>query len=108
MRHRNWTKGELEWLTENYSIKTNYHCRTFLHISNTRLLHKAKELGLEKEKGKHQVERKPQPQKPPYYKDADAPGGYCMDCCRYYNLICEKTGKEVGALWQKKCFKGRV
>jgi hypothetical protein len=108
MRHRSWTKGELEWLTENYPVKTNYFCRTFLHISNTRLLNKVKEMGLEKAKGAKPdvIVRKPQPQKPKIYLDADAPGGYCMDCTRYSNGVCRKKGKDVGALWQKKCFKG--
>jgi len=107
MRDRVFTQGEIEWLTENYPIKSNYFCRTYLHISNTRLLNKAKELGLEKVKGKHSEVRKPKPKKSPYYKDTDAPGGYCMDCRRYCKLTCKKTGREVGALWQKKCFKGR-
>ena len=31
--------------------------------------------------------------------------GYCLDCCHYVKGgICSKSGKWVGALWQKKCF----
>ena len=107
MRQREWTQDELDWLTNNYPNKTDYFCRTYLHISHERLQSMVEKLGLEKTKGKHsREERKPKPQKPPYYRDVDAPGGYCMDCSKYCNITCGRTGRTVGALWQKKCFRG--
>ena len=39
------------------------------------------------------------------WKDEGTKEDRCMDCSHYaYGGLCSKTGKWVGALWQKKCF----
>lgn len=102
MRKREFTPEELDWLRENYPITTDYVCRTHLHICNERLLRLVAEMGLQK-----RIiikERKPRP-KVYIYLDDKAPGGFCMDCNKYVpGGQCGRNGKEVGALWIKRCF----
>lgn len=105
MRPREWTPEEIEWLKENYPIKTDHSCRMHLHISYERLYEKAEELGLKKIVLKPSAVKTSKDRKV-LWIDENACGSYCQDCIRYHKGKCEKTGKEVGALWQKKCFRG--
>lgn len=110
MRKREWTSEEIEWLKENYPVKSDHVCRTHLHISYKRLWLKVEELGLIKAKPtEFEVEKKVQVKckKRRLFEDDDSPKGYCQDCIRYAaGGRCAKKGKGVGALWQKKCFRG--
>ena len=109
MRQREWTPEEVEWLKENYPIKSDRFCRIQLHVCWIRLREKVKELGLQKA-GEIKVRattEKPAVKNPVWHDEGCE--RYCMECLRYHpGGGCQKTGKEVGALWQKKCFKGRV
>ena len=111
MKHREWTDEEIQWLKENYPTQSDHKCRTKLGISYKRLWMKAEELGLEKVKpSDFEAARQVQvtkASKKRYFYDEGAQG-YCQDCKLYLNAICGKTGKDVGALWQKKCFEGEV
>ena len=70
------------------------------------LYEKAEELGLKKIVLKPSAVKTSKDRKV-LWMDENACGSYCQDCIRYHKGKCEKTGKEVGALWQKKCFRGR-
>lgn len=113
---RELTEEELKWLTENYPRQTKHYCMAYLHLGFESIERIARQLGLKRAS----VIKKPGRVKPsqPFQSDApvkkkkkeifldeDAPGGYCMDCKRYKDAICSRTGKEAGALWIKKCFK---
>lgn len=112
MNYRKWTAEELEWLKENYPTKSDHYCRTHLHTSYKMLWQTAEELGLVKvkptdfEKNK-EVQVIKCSKKTAHYDEGAR--GYCMDCPHYSKgAICSKTGKEIGALWQKKCYSGEA
>ena len=96
-------------MKDNYPTKPNYVCREHLHICYERLRLLVNELGLQKEKsGKVKVKLYNRPKKKNQYED-EISKGYCLNCLFYLNGgVCGKTGKEVGALWKKKCFNGEV
>lgn len=109
MRERTFTKKELDWLRENYPTSSDYKIRTHLHMGQGRLQMLVEEMGLEKEdpekfRNKIPVEGKVKV-KVDITRDEGAPGGVCMDC-DYYKIggICGRTGKEICALWKKRCF----
>lgn len=110
MRQREWTSEEIEWLKENYPVKSDHVCRLHLHISYKRLWLKVEELGLKKVKPTDfEVEKKVHVKcrKRRLYEDEDSLKGYCLDCIHYIaGGKCKNSGKDVGALWQKKCFRG--
>lgn len=104
-RKKEFTAEQIEWFKANYEIAPINESRRYMKVGYDRIAELAEELGLKVK------ERKPlstikKKEKPKIYYDADAPGNYCIDC-KYYRSegICLKTGKEIGALWQKKCFK---
>lgn len=71
----------------------------------TTLKRLAQEMNLEKviEKKKSSL-----PPKPKYFHDEGC-SGFCQDClCYVANGRCEKSSREIGALWQKKCFKAKT
>ena len=111
MMDKEFTPEQIEWLKENYPKISDHKCRLHLKISYKRLWMLAEQLGLQKEKPTELETEKKVPvktQKKRLYEDENAKD-YCIDCTRYrYGGICEKTGKWVGALWMKKCFKGEV
>ena len=108
MREKIWTPEELEWLKENYPIKSDYDCRTYLHVSRYRLIHKVMEMGLKKRRMTTQYTLVPTKKRLCVWLD-EGSSGFCRDCSKYVmGGICEKNGKEIGALWQKKCFKGEA
>ena len=89
-----------QWLIENYANLSNKECRAQLGCEYGRLKELVKECGLtwksDTKAAQHKMSR---------YCD-EASGHYCMDCKRYRtNGICGKDGRDIGALWQKKCFK---
>ena len=99
----------MEWLKQNYATTTDHKLRTHLHMSQERLTRLAKEFGLKKEMvdpdrvGLFTTKKKKT--KKVLHQDEESTD-FCMDCQKYVKGgICGKTGKEVGALWQKKCFK---
>ena len=105
-RKREWSEEEMEWLKQNYATTTDHKLRTHLHMSQERLTRLAKEFGLKKEK----VEQRsglftPKKKTKKVLHQDEESTDFCMDCQKYCKGgICGKTGKEVGALWQKKCF----
>ena len=103
------TPSEVEWLKEHFPTHTNNFCRRHLGIGYDRFLKIIQELKLERPKGTHGnlvdliVYKKKK-----VHIDEEAKG-YCLDCLNYREGgICIKSGKWVGALWEKKCFKGKV
>lgn len=108
MRPIKWTPEEIAWLSENYPIKSDHDCRIHLHISYEKLYQKVDELGLVKIKKRRveEVNKTPNKKKVLWIDDGHK-NRFCMECKTYLNGgICTRTGKPVGALWQKKCFRG--
>ena len=102
MSHKvEFTQEHRDWLRDNYPLLSNKQCRKYLGCGFDRLKVLVEELGMEWKTytpaAKIRMER---------HHDREANGGYCIDCKRYREGgICGKNGKEIGALWQKKCFK---
>lgn len=106
MRERIFSSEEIEWLKANYATKSDHACRTYLHISYERLWLIATELGLEK-KPIILPKTAPKKTKKVLYMDQSVSINFCIDCIRYREGgFCSKTGKPIGALWQKECFRG--
>jgi len=103
MQPRIFTDEDRRWLIENYPHLSNREARVHLECGFDKLKQLVKECGLEYKEfvpaAKPKVKVKSQ------WRDEDACGGYCMDCENYRaGGECRKTGRSVGALWQKKCF----
>lgn len=100
---RELTPEDIEWLKENYPKLSDKKCLSHLHISTYRLWELAEKFGLKKDKPRKKNVDKPK-------KEQNIDGSlfnYCIDCTLYrYGGICQKSGKWVGALWQKECFTG--
>ena len=110
MRPREWTTEDLDWLTDNYPHKTEAFCANHFQVSIYAVRKKAKELQLKRVFYKRDKQKEKKlfaiKIKSPVYMDAYAKG-HCLDCVYYLSEgNCSKTGREVGALWQKKCFRG--
>lgn len=107
MQPRIFTDEDRRWLIENYPHLSNREARAHLECGFDKFKQLVKECGLEyKElvpaKKVQRVKVKSQ------WRDENACGGYCMDCKNYkVGGECMKTGHLIGALWTKKCFKGR-
>lgn len=105
------TPEQIAWLKENYAKTSDNRCRNVLGITFKRLWALADEFGLVKDKPTD-FEILRQEQIKPRNKTLhleDTSQGYCLDCEKYIKGgICGKSGKWVGALWQKKCFIGEV
>ena len=112
--YREWSEEEIEWLKANYGTLSDCKCRLKLRISYKRLWEKAEELGLEKKKKRKtemsttDLAKLPHRGKKRIHIDEGAEK-YCQDCKFYISGgTCKKTGKDVGGLWQKKCFRGEA
>lgn len=106
MQPRIFTDEDRRWLIENYPHLTNREARAHLECGFDKFKQLVKECGLEYKEfvpaSKPKVKVKSQ------WQDENACGGYCMDCKNYkVGGECMKTGQVIGALWTKKCFKGR-
>ena len=100
MRAVVFTDEHRKWLKENYAHLSNRQCRLHIGCGYERLKELVLELGLTWKSDDRAIQ-----QKRSRYNDAEACGRYCMDCEKYRkDGICGKTGKDIGALWQKKCF----
>ena len=105
-RKKTFTPEQIEWFKANW-YETNINVvRAKMGVTIGRLYELAEEWGVERKK-----ERKgkylPAGHKRLLYFDPDAPGNYCINCdCYIPGGVCRKTGKEVGGLWQKRCFTG--
>lgn len=104
-QERNFTGEDRKWLMENYSHLSNTACIKALKCGYKSLRKLVAECGLE-----YHNQTNPntkfiaQKEKKFVWQDRDATGR-CMDCKRYVpGGICSKTGRDVGALWQKTCF----
>jgi hypothetical protein len=109
---REFVPKDIEWLKENYSSLKNIECCNHLKCSYSMLRKLVESIGMQynspRRKDGKVVIYKPK-EKVPIYQDKDATGGFCQDCSFYQpGGFCKKTKKDVGALWQKKCFKGEV
>ena len=105
-RKKEFTAEQIEWFKENFPTGNINVVRAKMGVTIGRLYELAEEWGVERKK-----ERKgkylPAGHKRLLYFDPDAPGNYCINCDRYIpGGVCRKTGKEVGGLWQKRCFTG--
>jgi hypothetical protein len=109
-RKREWSEEEMEWLKENYPYMTDYKLRTHLHMSQERLIKLAKEFGWQKVNHPANVGLfTPKKKTKKVLHQEEDSQGYCMDCSFYRpGGLCKKTGKDVGALWMKKCFRGEA
>lgn len=111
MKIREWTSEDIQWLKDNYATKSDHACKTHFKTTFQQLWLKVDELGLKKDKPSdfellRLLYRRGD--KKMLHKDQEGKG-YCLDCPRYrVGGFCSKTGKEVGALWQKKCYQGEV
>ena len=95
------TDEHREWLKENYAHLSNKQCRKHIGCGYDRLKKLVAELGLQ---WRTEIKSKGVKVKK-CLSDQILDGNYCQDCKRYIaNGICGKTGKDIGALWQKKCF----
>lgn len=103
------TPRDMRWLEEQYPILPDSEIRKHLRIGNYRLAKIVKDNGWVKIRHTRSkaIFHNPKPKKV-LWLDEEAPGGRCIDCRNYVKGCCIKTGKDVGALWQKKCFKGEV
>lgn len=106
VKERVFTDEDREWLIENYPHLSNTACIKALKCGKQSLQKLVAECGLE-----YHNQTKPntkfiaQKEKKFVWKDKDATER-CMDCKRYVQGgTCSKTGRDVGALWQKTCFK---
>lgn len=99
------TSEHREWLLTNYAHMSNRQCCKYIGCGYERLKRFVGECGLVWQSDRARHESKPKQEPKLIYLDKNAPGGYCMDCKRYKGEgRCDKTGKDVGALWKKKCF----
>lgn len=104
-KDRIFTGEDREWLIENYPHLSNTACVRTLKCGFKSLRKLVAECGLE-----YHNQTKPntkfiaKKEKTFLWKDKDATER-CMDCEWYMQGgTCTKTGKAVGALWQKRCF----
>lgn len=105
-QERIFTDEDREWLKENYPHLSNNACVKHLKCGYESFKMLLAECGL-KHRNQTNANTKFQAKKEQRFAwlDAGATGERCMDCRDYvYGGICSKTGKWVGALWQKKCF----
>lgn len=99
---RIFTDEDRDWLKENYPHLTNRTCIQHLKIGFKTLKELVVECGLEY---KCRTNANTKEELRNRWKEDNTNIGYCMDCSRYVTGgTCGKTGKCVGALWQKKCF----
>lgn len=107
MKERPITEEQLQWLRENFDKYSNHKLRVSLHTTEKRLVRLMAEMNLvrtERAKGQRLPIAK-KVKKKYVYLDEDAPGQYCRQCLYYQQGgICKKFSKDVGALWQKRCF----
>lgn len=100
---RKYTEEQLEWFRKNYPTQTDKFIRLTLHMGISTIKRLAAEMNLEKV----EEEKAAPPPKPKYFCD-EGSSGFCQDCKFYVkNGKCEDSNKEIGALWQKKCFKAK-
>lgn len=98
------TDEHREWLKANYAHLSNRECRKHIGCGFARLREEVERCGLKWKSDVVAIQ-----QKKSRHTDEGIIGNYCMDCSRYrVNGICGKTGKDVGALWQKKCFQATI
>jgi hypothetical protein len=105
-RERVFTGEDREWIKENYPHLTNTACVKALKCSYNSLKRLVKDCGLDY-KCQSNTNTKFIAKKAMRFVwlDAGAKGERCMDCKRYVRGgICSRTGRDVGALWQKNCF----
>jgi hypothetical protein len=102
---REFNDEDRKWIIENYPHLTNREAREHLQCGYDKLKAWVIACGYEykgarlPDKSKQVVKVKSQ------WRDEDACGGYCMECVHYKTGgECRKTGRSVGALWQKRCF----
>lgn len=102
---REFTGEDREWLKENYPHLTNTACMKYLKCGRQPLKNLVAECGLEYHKSNPNTKFIAKKEMRFPWMDAGAEGKRCMDCKWYVaGGTCSKTGKDVGALWQKKCF----
>ena len=104
MNVRSFTDEDKKWLIANYPHLTKKKCMSHLKCGRVAIDKLMQECGIEP---RLYTERQPQPQKEVTFIWTDKGCvRYCMDCREYRkDGICQKTGKTIGALWQKRCFK---
>ena len=109
-KKRNLSEEKIEWLKKNYATTSAHNCIKYMHIGYKRLWELAAEYGLQKEKPTD-FEKDKKVQIKPKCKTLHEDEGsirFCIDCTHYQiGAICQRSGQGVGALWKKKCFKGR-
>lgn len=103
-QERIFTGEDRDWLKENYPHLSNTACQRHLKCAIESLKKLVAECGLTYKGANTNVVVKKE--KNPIWQDAGTKGCVCLDCDNYvHGGLCSKTGKWVGALWQKKCFK---
>ena len=105
-QERIFTDEDRDWLKENYPHLSNNTCIKHLKCGYESLKRLLAECGLKHRNQTHINTRfKAKKEKKFLWLDVGAEGERCMDCKSYVKGgTCFKTGKDIGALWQKKCF----
>lgn len=101
-QERIFTGEDRDWLKENYPHLSNKKCLLHFKCGYESLKKLVQDCGLI---WKNTNNQKKPTKKPKDQWEDEGVSGYCLDCCHYVKGgICSKSGKWVGALWQKKCF----
>lgn len=104
-QERVFTDEDRDWLKDNYPHLSNTSCLKKLKCGFESLKKLIAECGLEYHNQTNPNTKFIAKKENKFvWSDKDATER-CMDCKRYMQGgICSKTGKDVGALWQKRCF----
>lgn len=101
-QERIFTEEDRQWLKDNYPLLSNKKCQKHFDCGYEVLKKLVAECGMVYRNLSHDNTK---PKAKHAWYDDEVCKGYCMDCKHYVQSCkCSKTGKEIGALWQKKCF----
>lgn len=105
MSSRVFTDEDREWLKDNYPHLSNKKCIEHFRCGYDTFKRLVEDCGLTyRDANKYAKKNSDVPTKNKWQDKIC--GGYCIDCQQYVpGGSCSQTGKAVGALWQKKCFK---
>lgn len=106
MNKRVFTEEDRKWLVKFYPLQTAKQCMHHFHCTREKLRELVEDCGMKYRGHKNEKKVKKTPVKPRNKWQDEGATRFCIDC-RHYNPngICGKSMKEVGALWQRKCFK---
>ena len=105
MSSREFTDEDRQWITENYPHLSNAKCLEHLKCGYRAFKRLVEECNLSYRDANKYKKKSNEASAKSKWQD-NACERYCIDCSFYFREgRCAKTGKGVGALWQKECFK---